>query len=167
MKLKNFFNSQRKDEVVQEIKNDFKPIFEKVTIPVTTYAKRNPKKTFLLMVFIVVANILILFFFTNAFKTKEAINGSRFPEFTSVRNNGTIPDIEISFENIRKVKAMKDTLNYLISLPQMSYHDTLTFIKLMDEFHKISSGNTGLPSVSLEDLRKARKNTTIDTTIDK
>ena len=167
MKLKNFFNSQRKDEVIQEIKNDFMPILEKVTIPVTTYAKRNPKKTFFLMISIVVANILILFFFTDAFKTKEAINGSKFSEFTSVRKNGSIPDIEISFENIGKVKAMKDTLNYLMSLRQMSYHDTLTFVRVMDEFHKISSGSSGLPTVSLEDLRKRGKSITTDTTIHK
>lgn len=167
MKLKNFFNSQRKNEVIQELKNDFKPILEKVTIPVTTYAKRNPKKTFSLMITIVIANILVLFFFTNAFKTKEVNNRTRFPDTKSVRNKGALPDIEVSFENIRKVKAMKDTLNYLMSLQQMSYQDTLTFVRVMDEFQKISSGRSGLQTISLEDLRKAGRHTATDTIIDK
>lgn len=167
MKLKNFFNSQRKKEVIQEFKNDFNPILEKVTVPVTTYAKRNPKKTFFLMITIVIANILVLFFFTDAFKTKEAINGSKFPAFETVRNKAAVPNIEISFKNIRKVKAMKDTLNYLMSLKQMSYQDTLTFVRLMDEFQKISSGSTGLPPVNLEDLRRLGRVITIDTLIKK
>jgi hypothetical protein len=167
MKLKNFFNSQRKNEVVQELKSDFKPILEKVTVPVTTYAKRNPKRTFFLMITMVIANILILFFFTDAFKTKETINGSKFPDSKYGKNNGIIPNIKVSFENIRKVKAMKDTLNYLMTLKQMSYQDTLTFVRVMDEFQKISSGSTGLPPVSLEDLRRAGKPLTIDTTINK
>ena len=71
MKLKDLFNSQRKNEVVQELKADFKPILEKVTVPVTQYAKRNPKKTFFLMIAVVISNILVLFFFTDAFKAKE------------------------------------------------------------------------------------------------
>ena len=169
MKLKNFFNSQRRNEVVREFKKDFKPILEKVTVPVTTYAKRNPKRTFFLMITIVIANILILFFFTDAFKTKEAINGSKFPEFIYGKNSGAIPNIKVSFENIRKVKAMKDTLNYLMALKQMSFQDTLTFVRVMGEFQKITSGRAGLAPVSLEDLRRVGKqhNLTTDTTINK
>ena len=43
MKLKNFFNNERKNAVVRELKNDFMPLLEKVTVPVTKYATRNPR----------------------------------------------------------------------------------------------------------------------------
>ena len=171
MKQRKYFNNDRRNEVVSELKKDFKPILEKLTVPVTTFAKSNPKKTLLLMIAIVIINIIILFFFTDAFKTKESagLNGLKFPNLKHSVNNGAIPDIEVSFENIRKVKAMKDTLNYLMALKQMSYRDTLTFVRVMDEFQKISSGSAGLPTVSLEDLRRKGKlqNLTIDTTINK
>ena len=171
MKQRKYFNNDRRNEVVSELKKDFKPILEKLTVPVTTFAKSNPKKTLLLMIAIVIINIIILFFFTDAFKTKESagLNGLKFPNLKYSVNNGAIPDIEVSFENIRKVKAMKDTLNYLMALKQMSYRDTLTFVRVMDEFQKISSGSAGLPTVSLEDLRREGKlqNLTIDTTINK
>ena len=169
MKQRKFFNNDRRNEVVSELKKDFKPILEKLSVPVTTFAKSNPKKTLLLMILIVIANILILFFFTDAFKTKEAINGSRFPEFKHGKNNEVVPNIKVSFENIRKVKAMRDTLNYLMALKQMSYQDTLTFVRVMDEFQKITSGRAGLAPVNLVDLRRAGKppGLTIDTTINK
>ena len=169
MKQRKFFNNDRRNEVVSELKKDFKPILEKLSVPVTTYAKSNPKKTLFLMIAIVIANIVILFFFTDAFKTKEAINGSKFPEFKYGKNNEVVPNIKVSFENIRKVKAMRDTLNYLMDLKQMSFQDTLTFVRVMDEFQKITSGRAGLAPVSLEDLRRAGKphNLTIDTIINK
>ena len=171
MKQRNFFNNDRRNEIVSELKKDFKPILEKISVPVTTYAKSNPKKTLLLMISIVIANIIILFFFTNTFKTKEGsgLNGLKFPDQKHSVNNGAIPDIVVSFENIKKVKAMKDTLNYLMTLKQMSFQDTLTFVRVMDEFQKITSGRAGLAPVSLEDLRRSGKphNLTIDTTINK
>ena len=171
MKQRKFFNNDRRNEVVSELKKDFKPILEKLSVPVTTFAKSNPKKTLFLMIAIVIANIFILFFFTDAFKTKEVVglNGLKFRDLKHSVNNGAIPDIEVSFENIRKVKAMKDTLNYLMALKQMSFQDTLTFVRVMDEFQKITSGRAGLAPVSLEDLRRSGKsnNLTTDTTINK
>jgi hypothetical protein len=169
MKQRKFFNSDRRNEMVSELKKDFKPILEKLSVPVTTYAKRNPKKTLFLMISIVIANIIFLFFFTDAFKTKQESNGLKFPDFKYSRKNKVLPNISVSFENIKKVKAMKDTLNDLMALKQMSYQDTLTFVRVMDEFQKISSGRAGLAPISLEDLRRAGKlhNLTIDTTINK
>jgi ABC-type cobalt transport system substrate-binding protein len=171
MKQRKFSNSDRKNEMITELKNDFKPILEKLSVPVTTFAKRNPKKTLLLMIAIVMINIITLFFFTDAFKTKEGsgLTGVKFPELKHSVNNGAIPDIEVSFKNIRKVKAMRDTLNYLMALKQMSFQDTLTFVRVTDEFQKITSGRAGLAPVSLEDLRGAGKkhNITKDTTINK
>ena len=171
MKLRKFFNSDRRNEMVSELKNDFKPILDKLTVPVTTYAKSNPKKTLFLMITIVIINIMFLFFFTDAFKTKEGVetNGLKFPSLKQSVNNGVVPDIEVSFQNIKKVKAMKDTLNYLMALKQMSFQDTLTFVKVMDEFQKITSGSGGVPTISLEDLRRAGKphNLAIDTIIHK
>ena len=171
MKRRKFFNNDRRNELVSELKKDFKPILEKLSVPVTTYAKSNPKKTFLLMIAIVIINIITLFFFTDAFKTKggSGLNGLKFPELKHSVSNGAIPDIEVSFKNIRKVKAMRDTLNYLMALKQMSFQDTLTFIRVTDEFQKVTSGRARLAPVSLEDLRGAGKihNTTKDTTANK
>ena len=168
MKLKNFFNSQRRNDFFQEIKNDFKPILEKVILPVTTYAKNNPKKTFFLMITIVVMNMIFLFFFTDAFKTKKGIEITdfKFKGFKYGGNNGAAPDITVSFENIKKVRVIRDSLAYLMSLPHMTFQDTLTFVRIMDEFQKISSGTSGIPSLKLEDLRKIRQfgNSKTDTT---
>jgi len=50
---------------------------------------------------------------------------------------------------------MKDTLAYLLSLKRMTFQDTLTFVRVMDEFQKISSGTSGIPTLKLEDLRKS------------
>jgi len=159
MKLKNFFNNQRRNDFFQGIKNDFKPILEKVTVPVITYAKKNPQRTFFLMITIVIFNIIILFFFTDAFKTKEkmGITDFKFLDFKYGSSKGATPDIPFSFENIKKVKAMKDTLAYLLSLKRMTFRDTLTFVRVMDEFQKISSGSSGIPTLRLEDLRKSEQ----------
>lgn len=169
MKLKNFFNSRRRNDFFQELKNDFKPILEKVSVPVTTYAKNNPKKTFFLMITIVVMNMIFLFFFTDAFKTKKGIEITdlKFESFKYGGNNGAGPDITVSFENIKKVRIIRDSLAYLMSLPHMTFQDTLTFVRIMDEFQKISSGTSGIPSLKLEDLRKIRQfnNPKTDTTI--
>jgi len=160
MKLKRFFNRDTGNAFVSELNKDFKPILEKVTLPVTAFAKSNPGRTFFLMISIVIANILILFFFTDAFKTKKSmeIKEVKFQRFST--NGGTrdaAPNIAVSFENIKKVRAMQDTLNYLIALKHMTFQDTLTFVRVMDEFQKINSGSSGLPPVSLENLRKAGK----------
>jgi hypothetical protein len=167
MKLKNFFNNQRRNAVIQELKSDFKPILEKVTVPVTIYAKNNPKKIFFLMITIVVMNIIFLFFFTDAFKTKKGIEITdlKFEDFKYGGTDGAAPDIAVSFENIKKVRIIRDSLAYLMSLPHMTFEDTLTFVRIMDEFQKISSGTSGLPEIKLEDLRKAKQlnNSTIDT----
>src|ERR1019366_7028269 len=98
MKLKNFFNSERKNAIVRELKNDFKPIVEKVTIPVTTYAKENPRRTFALMI------MIVLFFFTNAFKSKKGmeLTDFKFQDLKYGVNKGGAPDITVSFENIKK-----------------------------------------------------------------
>jgi len=169
MKLKNFFNNQRRNDFFQEIKNDFKPILEKVIFPVTTYAKNHPKKTFFLMITIIVINMLFLFFFTDAFKTKKGIEITdlKFENFKYRGNRGAAPDITISFENIKKVRVIRDSLAYLMSLPHMTFGDTLTFVRIMDEFQKISSGTSGIPPLKLENLRKIRQfdNSKTDTTI--
>lgn len=157
MKLKNFFNSQRRNDFLQEIKNDFKPVLEKVSIPVTAYAKRHPKRIFFLMITIVIMNMIFLFFFTDAFKTKKGIEITdlKFEGFKYGGNNGAAPQITISFENIKKVRIIRDSLAYLMSLPHMTFQDTLTFVRIMDEFQKISSGTSGIPPLTLESLRKA------------
>jgi hypothetical protein len=169
MKLKNFFNSQRKTAVVQELKNDFMPILEKVTTPVTTYAKENPRRTFALMIMIVIINMIILFLFTDAFKTKKGkgITDLKFQDFKYGVNKAAASEITVSFENIKKVRIIRDSLAWLMSLKHMTFQDTLTFVRIMDEFQDISSGTSGIPPLKLEDLRKAKQfdKSTIDTTI--
>ena len=157
MKLKNFFNSQRRKDFFQELKNDFKPILEKVSVPVTTYAKNHPKKTFFLMITIVITNMIFLFFFTDAFKTKRGIEITdlKFESFKYGGRNSAAPEITVSFENIKKVRIIRDSLAYLMSLPHMTFQDTLIFVRIMDEFQKISSGTSGIPPLTLESLRKA------------
>ena len=157
MKLKNFFNSKRRKDFFQELKNDFKPILEKVSVPVTTYAKNHPKKTFFLMITLVVMNMIFLFFFTNAFKTRKGIEITdlKLESFKYGSRNGAAPEITVSFENIKKVKIIRDSLAYLMSLPHMTFQDTLTFVRIMDEFQKISSGTIWIPPLILEGLRKA------------
>lgn len=169
MKLKNFFNSQRRNDFFQELKNDFKPILEKVSVPVSTYAKNHPKKTFFLMIAIVVMNMIFLFFFTDAFKTKRGIEITdlKLESLKYSGNNGAKPQITVSFENIKKVRIIRDSLAYLMSLPHMTFQDTLTFVRIMDEFQKISSGTSGIPPLTLESLRKTGqvKSTIADTII--
>lgn len=153
MKLKNLFKTQ----AVAELKNDFKPILDKVTIPVTTYAKSNPKRTLFFMIAIVVANILLLYFFTDSFKTSQStsINDFQFKPSTSQEGKPDVPKIDMSISNIIKVRALKDTLSYLMDLKQMTFKDTLTFIRVTEEFQKITGGTGGLPPVTLEELRNA------------
>ena len=157
MKLKNFFNSQRRNDFFEELKNDFKPILEKVSVPVTTYAKNHPKKTFFLMITLVVMNMIFLFFFTNAFKTRKGIEITdlKLKSFEYGSRNSAAPEITVSFENIKKVRIIRDSLAYLMSLPHMTFQDTLTFVRIMDEFQKISSGTSGIPPLTIESLRKA------------
>ena len=120
------------------------------------------------MITIVVMNMIFLFFFTDAFKTKKGIEITdfKFKGFKYGGNNGAAPDITVSFENIKKVRVIRDSLAYLMSLPHMTFQDTLTFVRIMDEFQKISSGTSGIPSLKLEDLRKIRQfgNSKTDTT---
>jgi hypothetical protein len=157
MKLRNFFNSQRKNAVVRELKIDFMPVLEKVTTPVITFAKKNPRKTFTLMIVTVIINMIILFLFTDAFVTKKGtgLPDIKFHDFQYGINRSTAPDITVSFENIKKVRVIRDSLAWLMSLKHMTFQDTLTFISVMDEFQKISSGTSGVPLLKLEDLRKA------------
>src|SRR5664279_2502797 len=111
MKLKNFFNNERKNAVVRELKNDFMPLLEKVTVPVTKYATRNPRLTFNLMMLVVIVNIIILFHYTNAFVTTKGTGLTDLP-FQNMKyqnHNGTVPNITVSFENIRKVRLLRDS----------------------------------------------------------
>ena len=157
MKLKNFLSNDRKDSIVRELKDDFMPIIQKVTVPVTNFAKRNPRLTFTLMILVVITNIIILFHYTNAFVTQKGI-GLKDMQFKDLQYGGKSaePDITVSFDNIRKVRLIRDSLGYLMSLPHMTFQDTLTFVRVMDEFQKITSGFTGIPPLKLEDLRRSR-----------
>ena len=168
MKLKNFFNNERKNAVVRELKNDFMPLLEKVTVPVTKYATRNPKATFTLMMLIVIINIIILFHYTNAFVTRKGMGLTDLP-YMNLKYHGqneTVPNITVTFENIRKVRLLRDSLSYLLSLHHMTFQDTLTFVRVMDAFQKISSGSSRIPPLQLDDLRKMAPSisTIIDTT---
>jgi hypothetical protein len=156
MKLKNFLNNGRRDALFRELKDDFMPIMEKVTVPVTNFAKRNPRMTFTLMILVVITNIIILFHYTNAYVTRKGI-GLKDMQFKNLQygGNSAAPDIGVSFENIEKVRLIRDSLGYLMSLPHMTFQDTLTFVRVMDEFQKITSGSTGIPPLKLEDLRRA------------
>jgi len=158
MKLKSFFNSERRKAVIQELKSDFKPILGKVTVPVTTFAKNNPRTTFALMIIIVITNIIVLFFFTDSFKRNKGIEITdfHFQGFKYGSNNGT-PEITVSFENIKKVKVIRDSLAYLMSLKNMTFQDTLTFIRMMDQFQQITSGSSGMPPLKLQELRRIKQ----------
>jgi hypothetical protein len=157
MKLKNFLSNDRKDSLVRELKDDFMPIMKKVTVPVINFAKRNPRLTFTLMILVVITNIIILFHYTNAFVTRETVGLKDMPfQGLQYRGKDAAPDISVSFENIDKVRLIRDSLGYLMSLPHMTFQDTLTFVRVMDEFQKITSGSTGIPPLKLEDLRRSR-----------
>ena len=157
MKLKNFLNNGRIGALVRELKDDFLPIFQKVTVPVTNYAQKNPRLSFTLMIMIVIINIIMLFHYTNAFVTRETVGLKDMPfQNQKYGGKGAAPDITVSFDNIRKVRLIRDSLGYLMSLPHMTYQDTLTFVRVMDEFQKNTSGSTGIPPRKLEDLRKVR-----------
>ena len=157
MKLKNFLNNGRIGALVRELKDDFMPIMKKVTVPVTNFAKRNPRLTFTLMILVVIINIIMLFHYTNAFVTRETVGLKDMPfQNQKYGGKGAAPDITVSFDNIRKVRLIRDSLGYLMSLPHMTYQDTLTFVRVMDEFQKITSGTTGIPPLKLEDLRRSR-----------
>ncbi len=124
------------------------PLLEKVTVPVTKYATRNPRATFTLMMLIVIINMIILFHYTNAFVTTKGMGLTDLP-FQNMKyqgHSGTVPNITVSFENIRKVRLLRDSLSYLLSLHHMTFQDTLTFVRVMDEFQKISSGTSGIPA---------------------
>ena len=132
------------------------PLLEKVTVPVTKFATRNPRATFTLMLLIVIINIIILFHYTDAFVTRKGIGltDMAYPNLKYQNHNGTVPDITVSFENIRKVRLLRDSLSYLLALHHMTFQDTLTFVRVMDAFQKISSGSSGIPPLQLDDLRK-------------
>src|ERR1022692_1128212 len=116
MKLKNFLNNGRKGAFVRELKDDFMPIMEKVTVPVTNFAKRNPRLTFTLMILVVITNIIILFHYTNAFVTRETVGLKDMPfQGLQYRGKDAEPDITVSFDNIEKVRLIRDSLGYLMS----------------------------------------------------
>src|ERR1017187_8888883 len=121
MKLKNFLNNGRRDALFRELKDDFMPIMEKVTVPVTNYAKKNPRLSFTMMILVVIINIIILFHYTNAFVTRETV-GLKDMRFQGLQYGGkdAAPDISVSFENIDKVRLIRDSLGYLMSLPHMT-----------------------------------------------
>ena len=113
--------------------------------------------------------MIILVLFTDAFKTKKGmgITDLKFQDFKSGGIKAAAPEITVSFENIKKVRIIRDSLAWLMSLKHMTFQDTLTFVRIMDEFQNISSGTSGIPLLKLEDLRKAKQfdKSAIDTTI--
>src|ERR1039457_635381 len=113
MKLRKFLNSERKSSLVQELKNDFMPLAEKVTGPVTNCAKKNPRTTFSLMILVVVINIIFLFKYSDASVRKKGIGIADFPwQHLKSASQEVMPDIPVSFENIQKVRAIRDSLAY-------------------------------------------------------
>lgn len=166
MKLRNLIKKNNRRSALNELKQDFKPIVQSIKDPVTNYAKKNPKTTLFLMFTIVVINILLLFFFTNSYKSKATTNVNSYQFDAFVSPPVSAPDIKPSLDNILKVKALKDTLNYLMSLKEMSYQDTLTFIRVTEDFHAITNGKGGLPPITLQELRalKAQKDSLITIT---
>ena len=119
------------------------------------------------MILVVVINIIFLFKYSDASVRKKGIGIADFPwQHLKSASQEVMPDIPVSFENIQKVRAIRDSLAYLISLKHMTFQDTLTFVRVMDEFQKISAGTSGIPPLKMEDLRMAGRSShaIIDTT---
>lgn len=163
MKRKRFFNKDKSHaasnirQAYAEIKNEFQPVatgFRKLFKKCVT---RHPKKMLVIMLLLPLFNFLALYFFTDAFKTKKGLQLSdiHFSE-TGIDTEQALPQIAFSFANLKKIRELKDTLQYLMSLKKMSFNDTLIFVRVMDEFSALTAGkDKSIPTITLEQLRTA------------
>ncbi|AYD49032.1 hypothetical protein [Arachidicoccus soli] len=138
-----------------EIKNEFQPVIRKGKVLLDKCIKRHPKKMMAIMLILPVINFLGLYFFTDAFKSGKGLRLSDIHITRPGIDTGeALPQIAFSFSNLKKVKTLKDTLQYLMSLQKMTFDDTLIFVRVMDQFNELTSGkDKSIPVITVEQIR--------------
>lgn len=140
MKLKRFFKSKKVEAFKSSIQADLQPVVIAVNKPwkwFKTLVNKKPRHSLFWMFLIVVTNICLLFYF-NKFQTSGFSYSSIHAPFSNAIDSlGSNMGVAFSWENYRKMTAIQDTLNLLMSKPQKSSEDSLVFIRLCDQIAKV------------------------------
>lgn len=99
------------------------------------------------MISILCVNMAAILIFSNPFthQKKNTIWDWNFsvPKMHSSRAGNAA--FTFSFKNFRDMEKIKDSLTYLLSKKQLSYDDTLLFIRLSEKLQQIDTGYHPIP----------------------
>lgn len=149
--LKQKKRAASKAAIRESLEKDFGPIANKIGSkvggPVVRAAKAHPKRAFAIMIAIIIANMAILYFFTDSFKFNKS-SGFDF-NYSEMVPDFNVPDVKKQFNyswtNFWTMKNIKDSMEYLMSKNHLSKQDTLLFIRLSERMGEIDTGYHPIP----------------------
>lgn len=135
--------AQHNSAIKESLKKDLGPIVNKIRLPVAGAAKKHPKRTFAIMIAIIIANMALLFFFTDDLNFENNHKGFDF-NFSEIipKFKDPLPQnqVDFSWKNFWTVKKIKDSMEYIMNKKHLSRQDTLLFIRLSERFSKVDNG---------------------------
>lgn len=125
------------------IEKDFGPIVKKISAPVEGAAKKHPKRTFVIMMVIIIINIVLLFSFTDDLNFNNNETDFKLSEVIPKFNDTPLPQNkggEFSLGNFLEILKIRDSIKYLMVKRHLSGQDSLLFIRLSERMAQIDKG---------------------------
>jgi hypothetical protein len=128
-------NGAAKDKAAyaaQKVAPFYSSYFEKLR----SHAEKNPKRTIIAMLLFATANFFLMVYLVNS-RPSTPLIPKNISSITSNNKGNNYQAAAFSISNYRKISKLKDSLDYLIKLPQLTKNDSLLFIRICDEYSKL------------------------------
>lgn len=127
-------------DAVKHVVSEFSPLYEKTYAEFRKTLEKKPQSSFLIMMAILVINfgIFLMVSFNKPPSEKHSISTAIKKATESVKAQPENRDIPFTLSNYIKIKKLRDSLVVLMNKKSMTHSDTLQFIKLVEEFNRLS-----------------------------
>ncbi|MEO8870194.1 MAG: hypothetical protein ABI357_05120 [Granulicella sp.] len=140
MKLKNYFRKIEREGAVSKLKSDFSkdfgPLYQKPKRKLSDYMRLNPKRSFAVMILILVVNFIGVAYFDTKNAGDNKINIGNFKHHITTKSSSE-NGIPMNVENITKLKRIEDSLRIYVNKPFLTHDDSSRLRNILTEYMSI------------------------------
>ena len=140
MKLKKYFRKIEREGAVSKLKSDFSKdfgsLYHKPKRKLSDYIRLNPKRSFVIMILILVVNFIVVAYFDTKNAGDNKINIGNFKHHITTKSSGE-KGIPINVENITKLKRIEDSLRVYVNKPFLTHDDSIRLRNILTEYISI------------------------------
>lgn len=141
MKLKKYFRKIERESAVSKLKSDFSkdfsPLYEKPKRKLSDYMRLNPKRTFAIMILILIVNFIVVAYFDTKNTSDNKVNINNFKHHVTTNGSNDQNGIPMNIENITKLKRIEDSLSVYVNKPFLTHDDSSRLRNILTEYISI------------------------------